>query len=306
MPIEDRPAATSVPAEAPERRAAPRPPRREPAAEPSGATRTASTFATRASAAGARAAGWAATAAGRTRAGIGAAATSPRTRQAGSTAADYGRRAAAAVADAATRASEYAREQYERDPRRTLIVAGIAALAAVVLLVIVVSSFGGGGGAGEDTPGETGQPAIGTPLPTGTNGTPAAGTRTPTQTAAAAASLPGTPYSEAAILAALQSRGLNATLTNEPYACDNPGTPPKTYRVASGAGEQRVVLFVYPDAAAFGRDWVTGGGRPQYRNGTCAAGAAVVYFNVNAMMIFQQTTNAGVQAQISDAFLTLP
>jgi hypothetical protein len=66
------------------------------------------------------------------------------------------------------------------------------------------------------------------------------------------------------------------------------------------------VLLVYEDSASTNNDWVIGGGRPQYRNGACAAGADVIYFNQNVLLVFPQTTSAGLQSQVVDAFLTLP
>jgi len=211
------------------------------------------------------------------------------------------------MADLSRRGSIYVRQQYDRDPRQTLIVAGVAAAVFVLVLVLIVSTFSGGGDSTTATnEGDSTQPGIGTPLPTGgTNG--GAATAAPAAPSAAAAQpLPGTPYSETAVLDAMRSRGLTVAATTDQFACDNPGTTPRTFRVTANGAEQPVVLLVYPDAAAFGRDWAATGGRPQYRNGSCAAGAAVMYFNVNAMIVFPQTNNAGVQQQIADAFLTLP
>ncbi|HRC62810.1 MAG TPA: hypothetical protein PLX85_06255, partial [Dehalococcoidia bacterium] len=247
-------------------------------------------------------------AATRARDGAVAAYTSPRTRQARANVALYTRRAAAGAADATRRGSTYVRQQYERDARQTLIVGGVVVAVIVLVLVLLVSALSGGGDDPTASSGNAGavQPGIGTPAASGTNGGTVASARSSTATAAAAATLPGNPYSETAVLAAMQARGLTPTLSTDAFACDNPGTTPKSYRVSTNGGEQRVVLLIYPDAAAFGRDWVVGAGRPQYRNGACGAGAAVVYFNANVMIVFPQTTNAGVQSQISDAFLTLP
>jgi hypothetical protein len=270
-------------------------------------SQTAGGVAAAASGAGARAAAWSRIAASRARDGVVAAYTSPRTRQARATAAEYGRRAAAGVADASRRGSAYVREQYALDPRRTLIVAGVAAAAVLLILVLLISALGGGEDGGTTTgPDGTQQPALGTPAPRGTNGGTTAPAASATPTAATAQPLPGNPYSETAVLAAMQARGIAPAPSNDAFACDNPGVQPKTYRLTGNGAEQRFVLLIYPDAAAFARDWAATGGRPQYRNGNCAAGAAVVYFNVNAMLVFPQTTNAGLQSQLSDAFLALP
>ncbi|MGE0227004.1 MAG: hypothetical protein AB7I38_12510 [Dehalococcoidia bacterium] len=308
-PLEERTAAVREPAAPPR---PPRPPRRtseRTASAGATAQRAAGGAAAAASTAGARATAWSRTAAARARDGVVAAYRSPRTRNARTTVAEYASRTAAFVSYQTRRGSAYVREQYDLDARRTLIVAGIAAAAFLLLVVIAVSAIGGGdgdGAAGTDQSG--GQaPALGTPLATGTgSGDGASPTTSPTPAAATAQPLPGTPYSEAAILVALRSRGLAANAAGDPFACDNPGTTPKSYRVSVNGAEQRIVLLVYPDAAAFSRDWAVGAGRPQYQNGNCAEGAAVVYFNVNVMLVFPETTNAGVQSQISDAFLALP
>ncbi|MEZ4554228.1 MAG: hypothetical protein R3B59_10010 [Dehalococcoidia bacterium] len=306
-PLEERPAAIREPA------APPRPPRRtseRTAAAGATAQRAAGGAAAAASTAGARAAAWSRSAAVRARDGVVAAYRSPRTRNARTTVAAYARRTAAFASYQTRRGSAYVREQYDIDPRRTLIVAGVAAAVLLLLLVVVVSAIGGGGG-GDGTAGTTDSgvqaPALGTPLATGdAAGNGASPAASPTPATATAQPLPGTPYDEAAILAALRSRGLTANATDEAFACDSPGTTPKSYRVSANGAEQRIVLLVYPDAAAFSRDWAVGAGRPQYQNGNCAADAAVVYFNVNVMLVFPQTANAGVQSQISDAFLALP
>ncbi len=210
---------------------------------------------------------------------------------------------AAASAAGTRRLSAYAREQFDRDPRRAWIVTAVAGAILLILVFVLITSFGGGDGndsVGSPSDGASMSPAVTQPAGSAPN-TGTAGT-----TPAAQQLLTGAPYSEGGMTSALQSRGLTATQVNEPFVCQNPHTTPKTYRVTAAADEQRMVLLVYSDAAAMNVDWVVGAGRPQYRNGSCAVGAAVIYFNQNLMMIFPQTTSAPLQAQIVDAFLTLP
>jgi hypothetical protein len=179
----------------------------------------------------------------------------------------------------------------------------------LVLLFAFVQLVGGGGGPGTENPPTTSdvQPAGNTqPAGGGAPGaTAAAGTESPTPTAPPEP-LPGTPYAESAVRSAFQARGLNASIVDQPFTCQGANTTPRTYRVTGGGGQQDAVLLVYQDAATLNGDWVIGGGRPQYRNGSCAANAAVIYFNANLLLVLPQTTSAGLQSQIVDAFLTLP
>ena len=178
--------------------------------------------------------------------------------------------------------------------------------AALLLLIFVIILLSGADAPSDDTGNSSSSLS-----PSSAATQPAGAAQTATGSAAGAGAtaaplLPGTPYSESSVLTALQSRGLTATLVSDPFVCQNPSTTPKTYRVAAAGAEQRFVLLVYRDAAAMNGDWVIGTGRPPYRNGACATGAAVIYFNLNVLLVVPQTTDAGLQQQVVDAFLTLP
>jgi hypothetical protein len=202
----------------------------------------------------------------------------------------------------------YTREQFDRDPQRASIVAATIGVGLLVLIFAIVMLVSSGGGSNEGT----GDAPAGSDAPSATQPVGAVapgGTEAATASATAVATpepLTGAPYGEAEVTSALQTRGLNAAFVDQPFTCQNANTTPRTYRVNGVGGTQEVVLLVYSDSAAMNTDWVIGGGRPQYRNGSCADDAAVIYFNANLLLVFPQTTSAALQSQIVDAFLTLP
>jgi hypothetical protein len=116
----------------------------------------------------------------------------------------------------------------------------------------------------------------------------------------------GDPYSGTEIRNAWSARGLTATVTNEPVPCTNPAVPPRAYsitRANGAAGDQRVVLMVYPTGQAMEDQWTTGSGGARFRNGSCGIGASVVYWNRNAILMIFPITDAALRQSVTDAFL---
>jgi len=303
--MEQQRPATRVPAEQP---SVPRRRPRRDAQARAGGPQVPPAVAAGAATAWARARLWTANAVARTRSGVSAVATSPRTQNAKATGRDYWQRGMSASADRTRRFSAYAREQFERDPQRAWV--ATAAIAAGILVVIValamlIGSVGGGAEEGDSAAGDATGPAV--TQPAGASAPAATEEASPTPAATETpAPLAGVPYSESTVANALRTRGLNAALVDDAFVCQNASTTPRTYRVTGAGAEQRAVLLVYPDSATMNTDWIIGGGRPQYRNGSCGADADVIYFNANLLLVFPQTTSTILQAQMVDAFLTLP
>ncbi len=242
----------------------------------------------------------------RSRKVIATAATSPRTKRATQTAREWVQRAAAATGDGLQRFSVFTREQFERDPRRAGIVAAAVGVGVVVILLLGVMALTGGGDGPSPDGGQPSGGAVsgGATQPAGAATAPGVETATPAPTAPPAP-LAGAPYNETSMTSALGVRGVTPAVLNEAYPCAGATTTPRTFEVTGPGGEQQYVLLVYADSAGMNGDWVIGGGRPVFRNGTCAADAETIYFNANVLLVLPDTTSAELRTQIVDAFLAM-
>jgi hypothetical protein len=174
-----------------------------------------------------------------------------------------------------------------------LLIGALALVAAVALLVTrdaatsdadAVAATGTAAPAAAETPSETSTPTA----------------------VASAFSDAGQPYSGEEIARSFATAGLAAGASDDNVPCTNSAVPPRPLRVtrADGSpGEQRVALMVYPSAQAMQAQWAIGGGSARYSNGSCGIGAAVIYWNANAILMIFQITDPALRQQVSSAFL---